>query len=243
MMTWTPPDDPDPSEILHSAARDTRDGAHERALAKFLWYHHNALRFEPAQAGVRLSFALSYWMELAAVYPPARAALLRTRDETEAAFGADPSSFDLFHDLAALNGYLGDGARTADLFVEAARNHHALARRLYRVAEPFLIAVGRYDACGPFLDPPNRMWMAAESYQVMRSLEEDRPEGGPQPPKVARRFYMNGVATLVGLLALNQRAGEAGRARAEALTVLDDAEFRALLDAALSGHLPPPLHD
>src|SRR3954454_11350281 len=108
-MAWSPPDTPDPSGILHTAVDDTQAGAHADALAKFLWFHHNALRYKPALRAVRLSFALGYWMRLAVVYPPARAALIRTRDETEAAFRADPSSFKLFHDLAALNRNLGDG--------------------------------------------------------------------------------------------------------------------------------------
>src|SRR6188508_1708481 len=115
MMTWTPPANPDPSEILHSAARDTRAGSHAQALAKFLWFHNNALRHRPSLGGVRLSFALSYWTALASVYPPARGAFIRTRDEAEAAFRRDPSSLELFHDLAFFNERLGDGARTADL--------------------------------------------------------------------------------------------------------------------------------
>jgi hypothetical protein len=48
------------------------------------------------------------------------------------------------------------------------------------------------------------------------------------------------MATLVGLLFLNHRVEEAEEASAQALAVLDDEEFRALLAAAMSGHLPPP---
>jgi hypothetical protein len=239
-MSWTPPDAPDPHEILHSAVDDTRAGAHAHALAKFLWFHHNALWHDQAFGGVRLSFALSYWLDLAGVYPPAREAFLRARDEAEAAFAADPSSFDLFHDLAAMNRYLGDGVRTADGFGRVARQDPAAAGRLYHVAEPFLIAAGRYEECGPFLDPPNRLWLAREAYKGMNEFEERRPPREHQPPKLARAFYVRDVATLVGLLALNRRADEAARVRAEALVVVDDAEFRAALDAAMTGHLPPP---
>jgi hypothetical protein len=239
-MTWTPPDDPDPSQILDSAESDTRDGLHSQALVKFLWFHHNALRHRSALYGVRLSFALSSWMELASVYPPARAAFIRTRDETEAAFRNQPSSFELFHDLAALNRELGDRPRTADLFVSTAQADHAAAKRLYRIAEPFLIAVGRYDACGPFLNPPKRMRHAADAYEMMSRMEEARPAVERAPPPLARSFYMRDVATLVGLLFLNHRVKEADEASAQALAVLDDEEFRALLAAAKSGHLPPP---
>jgi hypothetical protein len=239
IMPWTPPEAPDPSEVLDSAVADTQAGTHADALAKYLWFHHNALRYDDALAGVRLSFALGYWLELADVYPPARAAFVRTRDETEAAFQADPTRFDLFHDLAALNQDLGDGLRTADTFAGVARRDPAAAGRLYRVAEPFLVAAGRYEECGPFLDPPRRLWHARNAYKKMTEFEGAMPAGEGHPPKLARRFYVRDVGTLVGLLALNGRHDEAGRMRGEALTVLDDEEFRAVLDAAISGHLPP----
>lgn len=239
---WTPPDDPNPFDILHTARHDIDKGSHARALDKFLWFHHNALRLNRGLVGVRLSFALSDWMRLAVAYPPAMAAFRRTRDETESAFRGEPSNFELFHDLAALNGHLGDGVRTADLFLDVARDDPATAARLYRVAEPFLIAVGRYDACGPFLDPPQRMWIAAESYGVLKGMEEADEPSANRVPKLARVMYMHAVATLVALLALTQRAEEANRTRDEGLAVLDDEEFRGLLNEALTGHLPPPLH-
>jgi hypothetical protein len=167
-MPWTPPEAPDPSEILDSAVADTRDGSHADALAKLLWFHHNALRYGAGLSGVRLSFALSYWLRLADLYSPARAAFLRTRDEAEAAFAADPTNFDLFHDLAYMNRYLGDEVRTADEFGRVARQCRAAAKSLYRVAERFLIAAGRYEECGPFLDPPQRLWLAREGYDAVR---------------------------------------------------------------------------
>jgi hypothetical protein len=67
-------------------------------------------------------------------------------------------------------------------------------------------------------------------------FEDDIPPGEHQPHKLARTFYVRNIATLVGLLALNRRAGEAGWVCAEALGVVDDDEFRAVLDAAMSGH-------
>src|SRR5262245_57096076 len=107
-MMWTPPDNPNLFQILHSAASDTREGLHEQALAKFLWFHGNALRHNRAFYGVRLSFAPMYWMQLAAVYPPARTAFVQTRDKTEAAFRADSSQFEQFLE-PALNDGRGDG--------------------------------------------------------------------------------------------------------------------------------------
>lgn len=243
MTAWTPPADPDPSEILTSAEDDTRSGQDARALAKFLWFHHNALRYCESLYGVRLSLALASWQELARVYPPAQDAFVRTRDEAEAAFAANPTSFRLFKDVAALNQRLGDGQRTADAFGRAAAADPAAARRLYHLAEPDLIAAGLYAACGPFLDPPRQLASAAASYHNLNEWEESQPKvkDGVEVPKLARRFYTHEVATLVGLLVLNRWPDEAIRARDQALTVLDDPDFRTMLDAALTGHLPPSL--
>jgi hypothetical protein len=46
------------------------------------------------------------------------------------------------------------------------------------------------------------------------------------------------IATLVGLLVINDRTEEALLVRDRALNDFDDPEFRATLEAALTGHLP-----
>ena len=171
-MTWPPDPEPDPSAVLNGALNDTRNGAHDQALAKFLWFHHHALRHKPSLYGVRLSFALSYWTELAAVFPPAAVALVRTRDETEAAFNrmdttarGGRAGYELFHDLASLNEYLDDRARTANLFARTAMDDLAAAASFYRLAEDSLIVAGRPDVCGPFLDVSARLRRAAEVHE------------------------------------------------------------------------------
>jgi hypothetical protein len=238
--TWHPPNDPRPSEILHSAVRDTREGRHAQALAKFLWFHNNALKFELGQGGVRLSFALGYWMELASLWPPALDAFLRTRNETEVAFFDKPAEFDLFHDLAAMNDRLGQGIRTANIFEYVAKQHFATAAYLYHVAEPHLVADGRFQACGPFLDPHKRLELAAECYRHGLEFEASRDSTAYPAPPFARRNFIENVATLVSLLVINDRREEARAAYDAALRVIDDDDFRTIMDAAMAGHLPEP---
>jgi hypothetical protein len=215
---------------------------HAQALTKFLWYHAHALRHEPSQYGVRLSFALGYWLELAAVFPPARDAFIRIRDEAEQAFRDDPAKFALFHDVASLNRHLGEGVRTADLFAEVVRRDYAAAQRLYHVAEVDLVAAGRYHACRPFLNGRRRMELASQRYQVSKKHEESQPPQKHPFPKLARELYIHDVATLVALLVINGRADDASRAYEDALLVLNDDDFRIILDAAMTGHLPDRRH-
>lgn len=62
----------DVGEVLREAIADAGAGRHAQALTKHVWFHRNALLYEPSIHSVRSSYALSAWIELATVYPPAR---------------------------------------------------------------------------------------------------------------------------------------------------------------------------
>ena len=235
---WIAPQNPDPSAILHGALVDAHAGRYEEALAKHLWYHRNAVRYDPGQYAVRLSFALAYWLNLAGTYQPAREEFIRTRDETEQAVLETPSSFDLFHDVAAMNNRLGDGSRTANLFETITAINPDQAPRLYRLAEPYLIAAGRFRQCAPFLNPKRRIELATSSYRTTKRLEDSRSRSELRIPKMARTHFIHDVATLVVLLVINDRADDALSACGDAFKVLDDDDIRTIMNAALSGHLP-----
>lgn len=235
---WQPPDNPDPHKILNEAVDDSGNGRPEIALQKFLWFHEHATRFKRSLSAVRLSFALGYWMELAAHYEPAFQAFVRTRDETQVRYLADPESFELFHDIASLNRYLNEREKTAKLFEWIASQDHETAKRLYHVAEPHLISVGAYRLCGRFLEPDKRISLAAKSYRLLRQNESRWARQNPAPPPMARHFYTEDLSTLVALLVLNDQIDEARDACEKSLLVIDDEDFRLDLDAAMTGHLP-----
>ena len=172
------------------------------------------------------------------MYPPAKAAFVQTRNDTETAFLCNITKFELFLDLAALNRRLGDGLRTANVFAYVVEKNPAAAKLLYHVAERYLLATGRFDACEPFLDPHERMSLATQTFQMMKRAEEERPKSEREIPKLARRFYIRDVGTLIALLVLNHRLEEANKVHKEALIVLDDEEFRTTLNAAMTGHIP-----
>ncbi|MEZ6074093.1 MAG: hypothetical protein R3C59_16830 [Planctomycetaceae bacterium] len=232
---WQPPNNPDPFAILHEAAGDDPP---EVALAKFLWFHKNALRIQPSLSGVRLSFALGYWLDLASRYKPAMDAYVRVRDETETSFRIEPASFDLFHDVASLNKHIDAGERTAKLFAEVAATDPDVARRLYHVAESHLIGIGEYKACGPFLETDKRIALAAKCYHMARQYEDSQPERDTPLPRFSRQHFIENVATLAALLVLNDRDTDAQDVYTKSLLVIDDDEFRSTMDAALTGHFP-----
>lgn len=238
-MLWQPPDNPDPFVILHEASGDTRDEQFDVALAKFLWFHENAVRYQRSLSAVRRSFALAYWIELAEMYQPAMDAFLATRDRTEDRFRLDYSSYDLFADISSMNQRLGDEQRTADLFCDAAAVSHDRATRYYHVAERSLVACGRYRECAPFLECDKRFHHAVNVYQM--TLErESRPRKGRPLPKTALKRFTNDVATLTALLSVNDMMPAAESIRDRASKVVTSEDFLDILNSAVAGHFPPP---
>ena len=80
-LAWTPPANPDPDRILREALEDRIAGRYEDALAKHEWFQREALRYQRSLAGVRNSFAVAWWAELASLYAPAKSSLLKVRDD------------------------------------------------------------------------------------------------------------------------------------------------------------------
>lgn len=238
-MHWQPPDDPDPFVILHEASDDTRDERFDVALKKFRWFHENATRIQPSLSGVRRSFALAYWMELAELHAPAMDAFLEIRNRTEERFRLDYASYDLFADISSMNQRTSDEQRTVDLFCEAASKSHALADRYYHVAERSLVACGRYRECTPFLDVDKRVQHAVNVYHM--SLErESKPREGRPLPKTALKHFTNDVATLTALLAVNDMLPVAVSVRDRVSKVVTSQDFLETLNSAVAGHFPPP---
>jgi hypothetical protein len=233
-MPWTPTDSPDPMEILSSAVEDTQNGRFEEALAKHLWFHHNALLWDSSLTSGGKVPSFCSWASLADQYPPAKEAFRRVRDETEALFAINPKNYNVFFELAMMNNFLGDWMRTADLFSQAAREHPKEAKVMYVNAELSLVATGRFQECGPFLDT-RRLQYAQECYLISLDMAKEDPSFGPH----ARRGFIEDVTKLVGLLVLNHREEDAQWVCDEALKVMDDEEFRQKLSIAKTGHLSP----
>lgn len=66
---------------LDQARQLASEGKFEESLQKHIWIHDHALEVNPAYYGVRLSFALSEWIELGNKYPKALVVLKGIRDE------------------------------------------------------------------------------------------------------------------------------------------------------------------
>jgi hypothetical protein len=233
---WTPPAKPDPQAILEEANGDAEAGRHARALAKHEWVHRESLKADPAFYGVRLSFALSSWVELGRSYPPALESLVRFRDEALAQVLSGEGSFAPFHDFVAINEHLDDEARTREAFLRIDKEKPELAKELYDLAEPALVEGKEYAVCGRYIQADQRWARIASFHATAKTLDEL----GPQHREYVEKKLVQETGQLIALLMLNRRTSEAERIARKARTESDEPAFQAAIDAALTGTVPVP---
>lgn len=236
---WQPPENPDPRLILSEAVEDREQGRFEQALAKHLWFHEHALEYRPSLRGVRLSFALSYWFELANEFAPARESLVRLRDEAELQIIAGASdSGSRFSEFAYINEHFQDYGRTTTVFEKMAKDAPQFAARTYDRAQRALIVCERFDLCSQFLTNPESTFQSAREHlrhcldcnkgrDIQRELDTS-----------SRRVFSYGVGDLIAILARSQRHFEAQRIAALAKVEWKNRSYHALLERALEGIFP-----
>jgi hypothetical protein len=243
---WTPPENPDPQKILHEARADARAKNYETALAKHVWYHENALKFQESQSAVRRSFALSHWLDLADDYPPALDELKAIRDETARRVAPEKGKrikTEDFADLAAINRTLDDESATVQVFRELDAHDAKLARRVYRYAERALVESKEYALCGRYIDSDREIFLMIQGFQTTRELEQ-KPRAGRKLPEFAEKNFINEGALLVALLVVNDRKTEAENVVRELKKETGDAAFHEklakALDESMKGVVPEP---
>jgi len=247
-----------PLHILNEARLDTAAGRYAKALAKHLWFHENALKYQPSLYGVRLSHALADWIKLGSLYPAALDQLHRIGDDAAQKVRGDQDCREAFHVFAAINRAFGNPAITRDLFVWLHDNRPSSANALFDLAQPALVEAKEYHLCGPYIDPAAAFQRIAELYRGMEGLGETAGSREAQaldvPPmfnavmkqqlqELSRVQFCNDSVVLVAILALNGRQTDADRIATDALNEFDDPQLREDLDQARKGRLPPPRPD
>lgn len=144
----------DPGQILREARNAVRQGDHADALEKYLWFHRHALEHDPAMAGVRLSYAISEWVELGAVYPPAREALESIQLSNLRSLRDGSHNARQFHDFSSINEQLGRYDLTSSLFAAIAEREPEFARKCFPFARFALIRTGNFALARRFVSSP-----------------------------------------------------------------------------------------
>lgn len=223
----------DMQKYLSETQEMVRLGKHEEALQRFIWFHDHALEHEPAMYGVRLSFALSYWKALGDVYPPAKTALVETRDRKEKTLLENEGNTHLFHDVVALNRTLGEDEKTVSLFEKVDQKQPDTARRYWDMAKDAVIAAKRYDLARKYIGNPVREFTKVKAmYDHNTTLYDDPRMGGDHFKAYNENNLVEESLKLIEVaLALDDRKA-AKEIQTKALSVVEDYRLRdALPDA------------
>jgi hypothetical protein len=236
---WTPPPNPNPQDILTEAQADARAGHFEDALAKHVWFFENALKLQPSQTGVRLSFALSDWVVLGKTYPPALEKLRSVRDDAARRIREGTQVREDFKDFESINKYLSEENQTRDLFIWLDSHKPEVAKDVYPLAQRALIKASDFRLCGRYLEPDASFQNSVRGYK--RNLEMSRdPSFGERMKSFGEKSFSQTVTTLVALLVINERRAQAEGIVEQAVKEWNDPKFKEQLDKALEGKVPDP---
>jgi hypothetical protein len=211
---------------LDAARKLASQGKFKASLQKHIWFHNHALNVCESYYGIRLSFALADWMDLAGKYPPALSALKRIRDEKTKRLLAGKTDRSLFHDVESINERLNKPTATVDLFKRIDKTNERFATSIYDLADEAIIAAGEYTLARKHLGNPDRRFEIAQ-----RNFEEGMQFAKTSPCKAASRraFKTIFAGDLVRLITVLHNAGEpraAKQLQSKALKVLNHRAIR-----------------
>jgi hypothetical protein len=224
LCSCTPKDDAE--DALRAARRLAAEGKFEQALEKHVWFHHHALEVNPGYYGVRLSFALSDWIELGKKHPKALVTLRSIRDEKTARLLAGEANRELFHDVESINDHLQESRATVDLFKKLEESRPEFGASVYDVADEALIAAGEHDLAKKYLgDPMDRFAHAKQRFE--EGMEYARSSrNGDVSRKAFERIFADEIVRIITVLDRTGDSGQAREVQSKALIVLDSPAIR-----------------
>lgn len=209
----------DVSKALADAQEFNREGKYEEALERHVWYHENALRYDPAQAGVRLSFALMDWVELTQKYPRSLDALKQERDKAEAIYHKDPSDRLQYEDAMSIDFAINDLAAAKTLFYEGRKNG---------ISTPMLMNDDKIFESGDLKwakDALGDPMEALDTFAMMRTAGQT-----PEMKKELDSSYIKMAVKLIKEVAQVDGSDVAKKVQHKALQQLDSPEIRSALN-------------
>jgi tetratricopeptide (TPR) repeat protein len=216
-----------------------REGKYEEALERYVWFHHHVLEYEPALAGVRLSFALSYWKDLGDVYPPALRAMRTIRDEKTRQLENGRGNRNLFQDVVALNRRLGQYEKSVRLFRQLDQQQPKLAKACWRFARTPVFRAKAYDLAAAYVGDPVREFDKLKTEYEQNIKRYGQEYFGEQ----YREWNENRLVTRsVQLIEVALALGNEQAARAiqqKALATVDDDRIRDAVNKERAGDSKP----
>jgi hypothetical protein len=224
----------DAHERLHRGLEAATNGRYAEALREYKWFHEHALKHEPSLYGVRLSFALWYWTELAAKYPKAGQELERIRVSKTKRLLKGEFDRELFHDVESINERLKLDTDTYELFAKLEAKNPEFAARCASLALPAIVKSGDFAMARRYKPSP------LESLRnYAKALNQDVADLTRQPPSKAPRLkayvaiYAERVRLLLRILRGTRERKISQEVRAQALKLVESPVVRRAVGKAL----------
>lgn len=195
---------------LNAARVAVCEGRYDAALVDLVWFHEHALEETPSLYGVRLSYALGAWADLAVFYPPAMAALRDTRAQTAAALLRAEGGGHAFHDVASIDEALHQTDQTYRLYVQLEQEQPAIAATCATLALDAILGAGDFTRAAHVIGAPEQ---AVRAYGD--ALERDlrygkRARYSPAPARWA--FLVNYLERVQRVIAIATGVGNPAQA-------------------------------
>lgn len=193
------------------------------------------MEHDQALSGVRLSFAIGHWRELADVYAPARDALEYARSRAEALLLGGQGSRHQFQEVVAIDRELGQPARTHKLFARIAAERSETAKECADLALEAVTEAGDFELASRLLPHP-------ETYLLWLSecLNSNIARGkGLSPARLRRRReayvrnYCSDARTVIKVLNGLGNKDAANAALDWAVALVESRKARAMVSAEL----------
>ena len=223
----------DPGKILQRGRAAALEGRFEDALRDYIWFHDHALEHDRSYYGVRLSFALAYWTDLAEAYPEARAALEQIKQRKDELLSGGTEGRTLFHDIVRINENLNVEADTYRLFRAVEAQSPDFARQCFGAAVEAIVRAGDFERARAYSPEPEEALLRLSSELNERLADREVPRARRQRQQEAFiAIYCNRVRTLLAILeGINSEHTPAARELAVAL--VDSRTARAVVASSL----------
>jgi hypothetical protein len=212
---------------FHELSELAECGKFKEALEKHIWFHE-ASKHMPGMGGVRLSYALDLWKELAEKYQPAMEALVDLRNNNKEKLLTGRGNFDNFHDLSALNFVLDEKEDTLMVFLEIHKNDPEQAKAYYHVVDQLLVERKEYEICDHYLvDPLAKYSQLQHLHEMNTKLIKTNPEmDNDEFKEFAVDNYVKGVCRLIEVLDAVDKKDVAKEIQRRALQYFDNDDIR-----------------
>ena len=179
--------------------------------------------------GVRLSFALSEWVDLGQKYPKALTALKDIRDKKTARLAGGEANRDLFHDVESINDHLSEQDETVALFRKIAATSPTFARDIHDIAEEALVQKREFELARQHMGDPGSIFNRAKTNYEQGMAWAKRSTKKRASEDAYRNIFTDDVVRLILILKNTGDEKWARKIQAEALQVVADDKIRNAL--------------